>query len=134
MHSIFQIQNIGSFDNETKYKSSIDFNSNNYKTYNKTVPKTQNICKVYSRGKNIDKNQVKIIVNCCVNAYNQMQEKKHAATKAASEIKSLLGNNWMITISDLESNSLDFNIYYNNKEESLSFTYKNLLFQICRYY
>ena len=134
MNSIFQIQNIGSFDNETKYKSSIDFNSNNYKTYNKTVPKTQNICKVYSRGKNIDKNQVKIIVNCCVNAYNQMQEKKHAATKAASEIKSLLGNNWMITISDLESNSLDFNIYYNNKEESLSFTYKNLLFQICRYY
>ena len=77
MNSLFDIKNISLFNNEIKYKSLIDLNRDNkHKTSNKTVPKTQIICKVFSRGGNIDKSQVKTIVNCCTNSYKQMKTKK----------------------------------------------------------
>ena len=135
MNSLFDIKNIPLFNNETKYKSFIDFNQDNkHKTPNKNIPKTQIICKVFSRGHNIDKNQVKTIVNCCTNSYKQMKEKKNASIRAANEIKRKLGNDWIVIISDLEGKTLDFYLSCTNMDNRVSFTYENLLFQICRYY
>jgi serine/threonine protein kinase len=135
MNSLFDIKNIPLFNNETKYKSFIDYNQDNkYKTPNKTIKKAQIICKVFSKGHNLDKNQVKTIVNCCINSYKQMKTKKNASIKAANEIKRKLGNDWIVIISDLEGKTLDFYLSCTNKDNLVSFSYENLLFQICRYY
>ena len=150
-HSIFNFKHTPTYKNETNNKSILDYNNNNnYRTitnnnsdyqaiinnnnYSTNTISTQRFCTLHSRGQNINDNQLKIIINCNINTYTQVKAKKYTAIKAAREIKRLLGNNWVIVISNIGCNSFDFCLSNGSKDDYVSFSYENLLFQICRYY
>ena len=133
MQPTIQFKNLlHSNKSETRYKPFFNINKTNNNNNNTTT--SQLSCTLFSRGKNFDKNEIKIIVNCCVNSYKQTKEKKYMAMKVSRDLKRLLGNNWTVSISDLKFNPLDFGFTYVNKDDFLSFSYENLLFKICRYY
>jgi serine/threonine protein kinase len=132
IHSIFKLENNQTFKKDAQYKPLIPMNYN-YKTINNNTT-TQSNCTLLSIGQNIDKNELKIIINCCVNSYKQVKGKKYTAIKAAREMKKLLGNNWVVVISNIGCNSFDFCLSCVNKSDLVSFSYENILFQIYRYY
>ena len=100
---------------------------------NSTNVATQPSYKQYKIGNKINGNQLKIIVNCCKKYYLQMKGRIGIAMKASEELKSALGGNWLIFISNLKCKQFDFNISSIQKGNFVIFSLDNRLFQICKY-
>ena len=115
--------NLPKINYEQQSRFSLGTNANN----------TKHFYKLHKVGKNININQLKVIINCIIRAFLQMKGKICTATKAAREIKRLLGSNWLIFISNINCKNFDFSISSGKKEDFISFTFDNRLFQIYRY-
>ena len=89
--------------------------------------------KKYVVGNRIDNNQLNIIVNCCKNAFIAMKGGKNTAKQSAEDIKRIIGDNWLVLISDIKTVQFDFNISPAKKGDFVVFSLDNKLFQICRY-
>ena len=116
-------QTIPRINNEQQTRFSLGSNANN----------TKHFYKLHKVGKNININQLKVIINCIIRAFIQMKGKICTATKAAREIKRLLGNNWLVFISNINCKNFDFSISSGKKEDYISFSFDNRLFQIYKY-
>ena len=115
-----------------------NFNLNyiNNKIYTKkslNINNQQHICKVNVVGKNINRNQLKTIIDCCIKACLQMKGKIMTATKAAKDIKNSIGDNWLVFISNVQSKNYDFCVSSGNKDNYTSFNFDDKLFQVLRY-
>lgn len=102
-------------------------------TINTNGNTTKHFYRLYTVGKNINANQLRVIINCIIKSFLQMRGQICTATKAAREIKKLLGDNWLIFISNLKCKTFDFCISSGKKEDFVSFSFDNRLFQIYRY-
>ena len=89
--------------------------------------------KLFAVGNRINKNQLNIIINCCKKAFIIMNGGKTTAKKSAEEIKRLIGDNWLVLISNIKSGKFDFNISPAKRGDFVVFTIDDKLFQICRY-
>jgi hypothetical protein len=58
---------------------------------------------------------------------------KTTAKKSAEEIKRLIGDNWLVLISNIKCGQFDFNISPAKRGDFVVFTIDDKLFQICRY-
>jgi serine/threonine protein kinase len=116
-------QNMPNINNEQQSRFSLNTNANNLNHY----------YKLNTVGRNINVNQLKVIINCIIRAFIQMRGQISTATKAAREIKRLLGDNWLIFISNINCKTFDFSISSGKKEDFISFSFDNRLFQIYRY-
>ena len=56
-----------------------------------------------------------------------------AAKDLSEEIKSKLGDNWLVMISDLNCGHFDFSISPAKKGDFIVFSLDKKLFQVCRY-
>ena len=93
----------------------------------------QHVCKVNVVGKNINRNQLKTIIDCCIKACLHMKGKILTATKAAKDIKNSIGDNWLVFISNVHSKNYDFCVSSGNKDNYTSFNFDDKLFQVLRY-
>ena len=91
------------------------------------------ICKINIVGKNINSNQLKIVIDSCIKTYLLMNGKITTANKSANLIKKLLGNNWLVFISNINNKDFDFCLSPGKKEDFISFVFCEKLFQIYRY-
>ena len=91
------------------------------------------VCKINTVGKNINSNQVKIIVDSCIKSYLQMEGKIMTANKAANLIKKLLGDNWLVFISKNSYKNFDFCLSPGKKDNYICFNFCDKLFQIYKY-
>ena len=55
------------------------------------------------------------------------------ATKAANDIKKLIGDNWLVFISNINNKDYDFCISTGKKDDYVSFSLDDKLFQIYKY-
>ena len=125
--SIFpdKFQNMPKINNEQQSRFSLNTNANENNT--------KHFYKLNTVGRNINVNQLKVIINCIIRAFIQMKGQICTATKSAREIKRLLGDNWLIFISNINCKTFDFSISSGKKENFISFSFDNKLFQIYRY-
>ena len=91
------------------------------------------ICKINIVGKNINSNQLKIIIDSCIKTYLIMEGKIMTANKSANLIKQSLGGNWLVFISNINNKDFDFCLSPGKKEDFISFVFCEKLFQIYRY-
>ena len=91
------------------------------------------ICKINIVGKNINNNQLKIAIDSCIKTYLAMDGKITTANKSANLIKKLLGDNWLVFISNINNKDFDFCLSPGKKEDFISFVFCEKLFQIYRY-
>ena len=103
---------------------------NNYSKVNKT----EHICRIHKVGKNINNTQFKIIIDSAIKACLLMKGKILTAEKAAKDIKKLIGDNWLVFVSNVDSKNYDFCFSVGNKNDYVSFSFDDKLFQIFRYY
>ena len=90
-------------------------------------------CNIKIIGKNIQRNQVKIIVDSCIKIFLQLNGKELTAKKSAIEIKRILGGNWLVFISNPENKDFDFCLSVGKQENYIAFVFCNKLFQVYRY-
>jgi len=125
--SIFagKLQNVPKLNNNEQQQTrfSLNTSSNN----------TKHFYKLNKVGRNINVNQLRVIINCTIKSFIQMKGQICTATKAAREIKKILGDNWLIFISNVNCKTFDFCISSGKKEDFVSFSFDNKLFQIYRY-
>ena len=91
------------------------------------------VLKKYAIGNTIDNNQLNIIINCCKKAFIMMKGGKNTAKKSAEDIKKQIGHNWLVLISNVDSDEFDFNISPSKKGDFVIFSLDDKLFQICKY-
>ena len=95
--------------------------------------KYQPVYKKYIVGNRIDNNQLNIIISCCKNAFIENKGGKNTAKQSAEDIKRIIGDNWLVLISNIKTGQFDFNISPAKKGDFAVFSLDNKLFQICRY-
>ena len=124
-------------DNKIKNIKSIkNLNYINNKVYTKknvSINNEQHICKIIVVGKNISRDQIKTIIDCCIKACLQMKGKILTATKAAKDIKNSIGDNWLVFISNVNSKNYDFCVSSGKKDNYASFSFDDKLFQVLKY-
>ena len=91
------------------------------------------ICKINIVGKNINSNQLKIVIDSCIKAYLVMNGKITTTKQSANLIKKLLGDNWLVFISNIINKDFNFCLSPGKKEDFISFVFCEKLFQIYRY-
>ena len=128
--------------NESLSRNSIlTFNPSKFK--NRIQPKNlllsdfgeepQPLLKKYAVGNRIDDNQLNIIIDCCKKYFIKYKGGKNLAKFSAEEIKNILGDNWLVLISNLKCGQFDFNLSPALKGDFAIFSLNNKLFQVCRY-
>ena len=90
-------------------------------------------CTIHKVGKSINHNNLKIIMDLSTRTYLSVKGKLLAAEKIAKEIKKAVGENWLVFISNEDSKNYDFFISAGKKEDYISFSLDNKLFQIFKY-
>ena len=113
--------------NNNRINNKINTNKNN----NNNV--SEHICKIINVGKNINNNQFKIIIDASIKACLTLNGKIMTATKAANDIKKLIGDNWLVFISNINNKDYDFCISAGKKDDYVSFSLDDKLFQIYKY-
>ena len=121
--------------------SSLTFNPSKFR--NRIFPKNlllsdfreepQPLLKKYAVGNRIDDNQLNIIIDCCKKYFIKFKGGKNLAKFSAEEIKNILGDNWLVLISNLKCGQFDFNLSPALKGDFAIFSLNNKLFQVCRY-
>ena len=121
--------------------SSLTFNPSKFR--NRILPKNlllsdfgeepQPLLKKYAVGNRIDDNQLNIIIDCCKKYFIEYKGGKNLAKFSAEEIKNILGDNWLVLISNLKCGQFDFNLSPALKGDFAIFSLDNKLFQVCRY-
>ena len=108
--------------------------SNSFRETKKVVKSRKTYtCNIKIIGKNIQRNQVKIIVDSCIKIFLQLNGKELTAKKSAIEIKRILGGNWLVFISNPENKDFDFCLSVGKQENYIAFVFCNKLFQVYRY-
>ena len=120
--------NINKTGSKIYSKKNINANTNIHNINN-----GQHICKINNVGKNINRNQFKVIIDSCVKACLQFKGKILTATKAAKDIQKFLGDNWLVFISNINSQNYDFCLSSGKKDDYVSFSLDDKLFQILKY-
>ena len=124
-HSI-KSKNNENFDKKPKLKYHID-------TFSNTNYQNQPVLKKYAVGRRINTEQSNIIIKTCKKAYILMKGKLMTVKYAAEEIQKIIGNNWLVMISDLDCGEFDFSISQAKKGDYIMFSLDKKLFQVCRY-
>ena len=93
----------------------------------------QPLLKKYSIGDKINDNQLNLIVDSCINNFIKYKEGSNIAKFSAEEIKELLGDNWLVLVTDVNCGRFDFNVSASQKGDFAVFSLDNKLFLICRY-
>ena len=120
------------------YKTPLKAKKNTYVEF-KSADKIKNknqlrpIFKKYSIGHGIESYQYDIIISCCKKYYMLIKGGCKAAKNLSEEIKSKLGDNWLVMISDLNCGQFDFSISPAKKGDFIVFSLDKKLFQVCRY-
>ena len=91
------------------------------------------IYKINIVGKNINSNQLKIVIDSCIKTYLVMNGKIITTKQSANLIKKLFGDNWIVFISNIINKDFDFCLFPGKKEDFISFVFCEKLFQIYRY-
>ena len=91
------------------------------------------IFKKYVVGKNIDDSKLNIITNSCTKYYIKCKDGKNIAKLSAEEIKDILGDEWLVFISNIKCREFDFNISPALKEDFAVFSLDDRFFQVFRY-
>ena len=113
--------------NNNRINNKINTNKNNANNV------SEHICKIINVGKNINNNQFKIIIDASIKACLTLNGKIMTATKAANDIKKLIGDNWLVFISNINNKDYDFCISAGKKDDYVSFSLDDKLFQIYKY-
>ena len=100
---------------------------------NKVNNASEHICKIITVGKNINSGQFKIIIDSTIKACLSLNGKIMTANKAANDIKKILGENWLVFMSNVTSTDFDFCISAGKKDDYVSFSLDDKLFQIYKY-
>ena len=100
---------------------------------NKVNNASEHICKIITVGKNINSGQFKIIIDSTIKACLSLNGKIMTANKAANDIKKILGENWLVFMSNVTSTDFDFCISAGKKDDFVSFSLDDKLFQIYKY-
>ena len=125
--------NINKKNNNNKIYTKKNVNANVNVSANASINNEQHICKINIVGKNIKRDQFKIIIDSSIKACLQMKGKILTATKAAKDIQKLLGDNWLVFISNINIKNFDFCISSAKKDDYVSFSLDDKLFQILKY-
>ena len=115
-----------SFDKKPKLKYHLE-------TFSNTIYQNQPVLKKYAVGHRINTEQSNIIIKSCKRAYILMKGRLMTAKYAAEKIQKILGNNWLVMISDLDCGEFDFSISQAKKGDYIMFSLDKKLFQVCRY-
>ena len=118
---------------DIKKENKVDIYATPMKKESKKINVKKYVCKINVVGKNINSNQLKVIVDTCVKTYLQMKGKIMTANKAANLIKKSLGENWLVFISNNSYKNFDFCLSPGKKENYVNFNFCDKLFQIFRY-
>ena len=89
--------------------------------------------KKYYVGSNIDNNKLKIIINCCYKYYIQFKGEKNTAKLSSEAIQKLLGDDWLVFISNIKCRDFDFYLSPAQKNYIAVFSLDNKFFQVCKY-
>ena len=90
----------------------------------------QPLLKKYSIGDKINDNHLNIIVDSCKNNFIIYKEGSNIAKFSAEEIKELLGDNWLVLVTDVNCGQFDFNVSSSQKGDFAVFSLDNKLFLI----
>ena len=116
-----------------KKENKVDIYATPTKKETKKFSMKKYICKITTVGKNINRDQLKVIVDSCVKTYLQMNGKVMTANKSANMIKKSLGDNWLVFISNNSYKNFDFCLSPGDKDNYVCFDFCDKLFQIFRY-
>ena len=116
-----------------KKENKVDIYATPIKKETKKFNMKKYVCKITTVGKNINSDQLKVIVDSCVKTYLQMKGKVMTANKAANMIKKSLGDNWLVFISNSSYKNFDFCLSPGKKENYVRFDFCGKLFQVFRY-
>ena len=142
---ILDIPKIDTFQTESKPISRYggDVNFDESKVRNSIQPKNlfqtffkdeyQPALKKYSVGEKMNNNHLNTIINCCKNNFLKFKDGTNTAKYSAEEIKQILGDNWLVLITDVNCGQFDFNVSPAQKGDFAVFSLDQKLFLICRY-
>ena len=101
--------------------------------YSNRIVDKKPIFKKYIVGNNIDVPKLNIITTSCTKFYIKCKDGKNIAKLSAEEIKDILGDEWLVFISDIKCREFDFNISPALKDDFAVFSLDNRFFQVFRY-